>query len=84
MAKSKPNKISETGKHREAGSRLVVTGKPTTRTTGCLSLFGDSPEMHRLFAEHLTAEYRVKTEGRGRSVDARCGAKGIYRGCSPE
>jgi phage terminase large subunit GpA-like protein len=36
---------------------------------GALSLFGDSPEMHRLFAEHLTAEYRVKTEGRGRSVD---------------
>jgi hypothetical protein len=25
--------------------------------------------MHRLLAEHLTAEYRVKTEGRGRSVD---------------
>lgn len=36
---------------------------------GCLSLFGDSPEQHRLFAEHLTAEYRVKTEGRGRTVD---------------
>jgi phage terminase large subunit GpA-like protein len=36
---------------------------------GCLSLFGDRPEMHRLFAEHLTAEYRVKTEGRGRTVD---------------
>jgi phage terminase large subunit GpA-like protein len=36
---------------------------------GCLSLFGDSPEPHRLFAEHLTAEYRVKTEGRGRTVD---------------
>lgn len=36
---------------------------------GALSLFGDTPEMHRLFAEHLTAEYRVKTEGRGRSVD---------------
>jgi len=36
---------------------------------GCLSLFGDKPEMHRLFAEHLTAEYRVKTEGRGRTVD---------------
>jgi phage terminase large subunit GpA-like protein len=35
----------------------------------CLSLFGDSPDMHRLFAEHLTAEYRVKTEGRGRTVD---------------
>lgn len=36
---------------------------------GCLSLFGDKPETHRLFAEHLTAEYRVKTEGRGRVVD---------------
>ena len=36
---------------------------------GCLSLFGDSPATHRLFADHLTAEYRVKTEGRGRTVD---------------
>jgi phage terminase large subunit GpA-like protein len=36
---------------------------------GCLSLFGDKPEAHRLFAKHLTAEYRVKTEGRGRTVD---------------
>jgi phage terminase large subunit GpA-like protein len=36
---------------------------------GCLSLFGSKPEQHRLFAEHLTAEYRVKTEGRGRTVD---------------
>ena len=36
---------------------------------GCLSLFGDQPDQHRLFAEHLTAEYRVKTEGRGRTVD---------------
>src|SRR5262249_23796599 len=36
---------------------------------GCLAIFGDRPEMHRLFAEHLTAEYRVKTEGRGRTVD---------------
>ena len=36
---------------------------------GCLSLFGDKPETHRLFAEHLTAEYRVRTEGRGRTVD---------------
>ena len=36
---------------------------------GCLSLFGDSPDQHRLFAEHLSAEYRVKTEGRGRTVD---------------
>jgi phage terminase large subunit GpA-like protein len=36
---------------------------------GCLSLFGDKPETHRLFAEHLTAEYRVRAEGRGRTVD---------------
>ena len=36
---------------------------------GCLSLFGDNPVLHRLLAEHITAEYRVKTEGRGRTVD---------------
>ncbi|MDP6720884.1 MAG: phage terminase large subunit family protein, partial [Pirellulaceae bacterium] len=36
---------------------------------GCLSLYGDNPDQHRLFAEHLSAEYRVKTEGRGRTVD---------------
>jgi len=36
---------------------------------GCLSLFGRKPEFHRLLAEHLTSEYRVKTEGRGRTVD---------------
>ena len=36
---------------------------------GCLSLFSRDPEAHRLLAEHLTSEYRVKTEGRGRVVD---------------
>lgn len=36
---------------------------------GCLSLFGTSPEHHRLFAEHLTAEYRVATQERGRTVE---------------
>lgn len=36
---------------------------------GCLSLFGEKPDRHRLFVEHLTAEYRVRTEGRGRQVD---------------
>lgn len=36
---------------------------------GCLSLFGEKPERHRLLAEHRTAEYRVKTEGRGRTID---------------
>jgi hypothetical protein len=36
---------------------------------GCLSLFGSKPDPHRLLAEHMTSEYRVKTEGRGRTVD---------------
>lgn len=36
---------------------------------GCLSLFGHNPDQHRLLAEHLTAEYRVRTQGRGRTVD---------------
>ena len=35
----------------------------------CLSLFGRNPMYHQLFAEHLTAEYRVKTQGLGRVVD---------------
>ena len=46
-------------------SRLAVT----MGDRGCLSLFGNSPDQHRLLAEHLSAEYRVKTEGRGRTVD---------------
>jgi hypothetical protein len=46
-------------------ARLAVSmGDP-----GCLSLFGQKPERHRLLAEHLTAEYRVRTQGRGRTVD---------------
>jgi len=41
---------------------------------GGLSLSGGRgrpphPEEYRLLAEHLTSEYRVKTEGRGRTVD---------------
>lgn len=36
---------------------------------GCLSLFGSNHEAHRMIADHLTAEFRVKTEGRGRTVD---------------
>ena len=36
---------------------------------GSLSLYGRIPGAHQLFAEHLTAEYRVKTQGRGRTVD---------------
>ena len=36
---------------------------------GSLTLFGRIPGVHQLLAEHLTAEYRVKTSGRGRTVD---------------
>ena len=36
---------------------------------GSLSLWGRNAEAHMLFAEHVTAEYRVKTEGRGRRVE---------------
>ena len=46
-------------------SRLsVMQGDP-----GCLSLFGRNPLYHQLLAEHLTAEYRVRTQGLGRTVD---------------
>jgi hypothetical protein len=37
--------------------------------TGCLSLYGHNAERHRLFAEHCTAEYRIRTSGRGRELD---------------
>jgi len=46
------------------GRLSVAMGDP-----GCLSLFGKNPMFHQLFAEHLTAEYRVKTQGLGRVVD---------------
>lgn len=36
---------------------------------GNLSLYGRIPGNHQLLAEHLTAEYRIKTQGRGRTVD---------------
>ena len=36
---------------------------------GSLSLYGRIPGNHELLAQHLTAEYRVKTQGRGRTVD---------------
>lgn len=33
-----------------------------------LTLFGKDPREHRMFADHLTAEYSVRTFGRGREV----------------
>ena len=31
----------------------------------CLTLFGNSPDQHRMFGDHLTAEYKVRVEARG-------------------
>jgi len=36
---------------------------------GALTIFGTKPEGHRMFAEHLCAEYRVRTAGQGRTLD---------------
>jgi hypothetical protein len=57
---------------RKSGERIgpnwritTTVGKRTIRHV----LFEAVPEQHRLLAEHLAAEYRVRTEGRGRTVD---------------
>jgi len=44
-------------------------GLDTVGDPGCLSLFGRDAGRRRLLADHLTSEYRVKTERRGRTVD---------------
>lgn len=36
---------------------------------GALTFYGDDPQEHRLIAEHLTAEFSVRTEGHGRTVN---------------
>jgi len=36
---------------------------------GCFSIWGNSPDTHFLFAQHLSSEYSVATAGRGRRVD---------------
>ncbi len=46
-------------------ARLAVP----TGDNGSLTLYGRLPGIHQLLAEHLTAEYRIKTQGRGRTVD---------------
>ena len=42
---------------------LTATGDP-----GALSVFKGRPKDHRQFADHCTAEYKVETTGRGRTV----------------
>ncbi len=46
------------------GRLAVAMGDP-----GCLSLPGRDSKAHRLLADHLTAEYRVKASAQGRMVD---------------
>ena len=51
-------------------SRLAVA----KGDAGCLSLSGKSgkrapADLHRMLADHLTAEYRITTEGRGRTLE---------------
>jgi hypothetical protein len=36
---------------------------------GSLTLYGDRADRHELLSAHLTAEYRIRVEARGRSVD---------------
>lgn len=40
-----------------------------TGDRGSLTLCGDTPAAHKMLADHLTAEFRVVTQGRGRTVD---------------
>lgn len=43
--------------------------RTTPGDRGALTLFGDRPGDHRLFGEHLTAEYAVRTSTKERTVD---------------
>ena len=36
---------------------------------GSLALWGDDPRPHRILGDHCTAEFKVRTSGRGREVD---------------
>jgi len=62
MAKSKPNKSSETGKKREAGPRLVVTGKPTVRREGETVMVSVPIKVYRLNGRQMILAEGSKTE----------------------
>jgi hypothetical protein len=62
MAKSKPNKSSETGKQREAGSRLVVTGKPTVRREGETVIVSVPIKVYRLNGRQMILAEGSRTE----------------------
>jgi hypothetical protein len=62
MAKSKPNKNSETAKKGEAGSRLVVTGKPTVRREGETAIVSVPIKVYRLNGRQMILSEGSKTE----------------------
>ena len=62
MAKSKPNKSSGTGKQREAGSRLVVTGKPTVRREGETVIVSVPIKVYRLNGRQMILAEGSKAE----------------------
>lgn len=43
---------------------LTMPGDP-----GSLTAWGKDPERHRMWADHMTSEHRVRTTGRGRTCD---------------
>ena len=62
MAKSKTNKSSGTGKQREAGSRLVVTGKPTVRREGETVIVSVPNKVYRLNGRQMILVEGSKAE----------------------
>ena len=62
-------RMTDTNHRRERLSPTALSLAVAIGDKGCLAIFGTKPESHRLLTDHLTAEYRVKTEGRGRTVD---------------
>ena len=62
MAKSKQNKSSEAGKKREAGSRLVVTEKPTVRREAETVIVSVPIKVYRLNGRQMILSEGSKTE----------------------
>ena len=50
-------------------SFIVSRWKTPMGEPGCLSLWGDQPARHRMFADHQTSEKPVRVEAKGRQVD---------------
>lgn len=50
-------------------SFVAARYRATIGDPGAITLFGASPDVHRMFADHAASEYPVRTSGRGREVD---------------